>query len=90
MHNETDWTSLIVCRYSALKDKIETFKTHLAMADQRDSLTPVDDMLVELLEHKDTLEHRAMDENVGTAGNSNNCLITQDNRIDVQQIPENE
>ena len=51
-----DWTNLIVCQYISLKDKIETFKTYLAMADQRDYLIPVNNLLTELLDYKDTLE----------------------------------
>ena len=56
LHNELNWTNLIVCQYISLKDEIETFKTYLAMADQRDYLIPVNNLLTELLDYKDTLE----------------------------------
>ena len=62
LHNKLDWTSLIVCQYIGLKNEIDTFKTYLVMACQIDYMIPVENLLKDLIDYKDSLEQRAIEE----------------------------
>ena len=62
LHNELNWTTLIVYKHKELKNEIEKFKTYLIMATQLDYMIPVENLLKELLDYKDSLEQRAIKE----------------------------
>ena len=60
--NEEEWTRLIVSRYTEINQELQTFKANLVMAAQREYLSPVEELIKDLLDYKDELEQRAMDE----------------------------
>ena len=89
--NEENWPSLIVSRFNTLNDEIQMIKANLVMAAQREYMSPVEQLIKELLDYRDQLELRAIDEeNNGTF--SRNSLPKKSSfgvHIDRTECPEN-